>query len=1393
MTARWTVIPAAAGTGKTTRLVQEYLRLLADGCDPRRIVAITFTRKSAGELLERVSEVLWAVLAHRHGDTRPAALDALARRGKDLGFYGSWAPADAAVIEQALAALSEAPVSTIDSFVHTLLTEHLLDAALPLPDGTTVPLDLPLPTGADPQPALEEAARRVLIEWGDAGDPRLDTLTRHHSLADLRVLATQPPPVAPPSATKELLGALAHAFTGRIEPSRRASGLRGAVLEALGLRKPRATWVNLIATKLSVDGPAPSELATWLSEGGDAPPALSTLWPALAKKLPTAKARPWPPRAGEHLLAAMQGAGVADPRAHVISLLGKNAAEDPAAALQKSVNKGGQSYVAEAASWLVAGEGLPPAAFAAACANLKAPKRKEVPGLADLLFPSSELEQHLAAEGAPARELLLRELGLAMPTHAFEAPLRKKLLAGSEGLAGPLAIWLAGDDDAAPPVLVPALGGLNKAGRTVASARLLGTDPAVELEAWPVSLQVAVAGAKVAIDLEEVAKATKAPFDDPAAWGLADTLRSDLDALRRIVRSRGLRLAAERSSLGYEQLLDAAIALCRGAAGEATHPLRTRFDALLVDEVQDSSPAQIDLYEAMVATMPALKAIAVGDGRQSIYAFRGAEPQGLARLLASATVPEGAQTLRNWRSVPRLVDAQKSLFGPTLSHATDDQGLEPLEALDSLKAGRSEPAGAAARPVTIVTPLGASQGEEAIDPDDIGAASLELRAVERFAQHLRETWAERAKQEAAGEIDAGWRRESAAVLAPSWRKAGEACALLRGWLGPDEEGRPRAWVESGAGWTAGRVARDLRILLAAMLDRSNAVAWLGVWKHPMIGLSDRALALARGGHGLVVENGEVPAWLGHTGWLLDAQALTNPHDPRDIAAFERARPALCAAIDDLGRRGPAEAMEGLARTLRWRELLAVSPQDDALAHLELALDWIRDLEAAGQSTPEVLMTMTAEQGSDPPRLSLERPEPHVACMTVHGAKGLKWNDVLVIGVGRQPRDSVDPEPLAVRIAGRALQIVPGVLDPAGALAPGPDPHSGLFTALASRRKQEEAVRLAYVAITRAAESVTFSMPLKGSGRARKALVEAWTPTLTEEGTIEPTLDGVRWEPWQEPVLPSLPTGRAVTPTGKPLSTPMDPARSWIRSSPSSLSRGLTPTERKDLGLRVARSALADGKTHDGLDDFHQAPAILKADATRCGDIAHGWMAAWSFEGAPDRARAAAYLDRVWGMADATVADWLVALSARVEADANNPLLRLVRKPGVERFVEWSLLGESKLGDPEQPWLLAGSADLVLRDASAPKERRWTILDFKAGNKHIGSGRKREEATTKADRLLEEASLRGYAAQLEGYRAMLDGALQTRKAWAGEGVGDVGLWFPRRGSAMWWGPLARGDG
>lgn len=142
----------------------------------------------------------------------------------------------------------------------------------------------------------------------------------------------------------------------------------------------------------------------------------------------------------------------------------------------------------------------------------------------------------------------------------------------------------------------------------------------------------------------------------------------------------------------------------RGPAARAR--LRDRFDVVLVDEFQDTDPEQWDVVRLGFAEAGAT-VVLIGDPKQAIYAFRGAEVH--AYLAARHHAQTHATLGINWRSDQRLIDACGALWsGAQLGH-----------------------------PAIVAHPVTAAPGHEAPGltgaPDD---AALRMRIVRRADGHV---------------------------------------------------------------------------------------------------------------------------------------------------------------------------------------------------------------------------------------------------------------------------------------------------------------------------------------------------------------------------------------------------------------------------------------------------------------------------------------------------------------------------------------------------------------------------------------------------------------------------------------------------------------------------------
>lgn len=856
------------------------------------------------------------------------------------------------------------------------------------------------------------------------------------------------------------------------------------------------------------------------------------------------------------------------------------------------------------------------------------------------------------------------------------------------------------------------------------------------------------------MSLWDVVLALQYPFDAEGHVQLADRIREVLHELRQEVVGEGLRQAARSGELGHDELLEAAVALCRNPPPR----LCNRFRALLVDEVQDANPGQLRLYRAL-ASLPGDRPIAsyfVGDVRQSIYLFRNAEPQGLLEFerdsLKSGRAPIELGT--NFRSAPQLVQAQRDLFA-AIDEPMRIRRWNPPPSLENLQFHEGN-ADLHLDPAVHKPP----DPVWLVHGHEIDVAEADRRALFTFLGRVRAAW----------EREAGADTDTAVVLTGTWRQAEEACRQLRRWAGSDDI----AYVDGGSGWTTSRVGTDVAMLLRALRDPTDDVAWLGVWKHPSIGLTDGAFARIRAGEGLVSYGPEGPEAAADRcrvlGWVIDADALGPPHDTVDRGVFARVRNPLRHARATLGRRGTAELLDSLVTEFHWRTVLAAGPGGaDDVAQLEVLLDWVRRQDQEGVP-PEIVIERLEDPRSELPHVHLSRSGQHILCTTTFQSKGLAWDHVCCLGLGRVSGAVRGHEPAWMSLHGRRVRLEGVHFDPYGGITPFLDPLGRLAQRLHQHRQGEESARLAYVALTRARRSVTVGLPTKGRARdidVSTLIRDAWlAPAFRGEGVAKISVGPLR-------ANEELPTGWATAdPDVDALWVPPLIGPGWLERSPSSIGAHLDGGERfehaRDTVRRVRRAeGLWVGHADivpPGQDPRNGRPLaghpLAGVRPSDWGEIAHGWLARWAFQGDVDPTEVSRYLGEAWGRPDAMARDWVVAICERLQA-TRGPLWELVTEPDATLHFELPLVGlGTQLG---RDVLLTGRTDLVVEHP----EQGTTIVDFKAGSR----------SPTSYDDLIEAAGLKTYAPQLDAYaeafRAM------------GRPVRAVALWFVRTGTSVQW--------
>ncbi len=523
----------------------------------------------------------------------------------------------------------------------------------------------------------------------------------------------------------------------------------------------------------------------------------------------------------------------------------------------------------------------------------------------------------------------------------------------------------------------------------------------------------------------------------------AATIERLLPALARFTAA-GVDERRERGVLEFHDLLVFARDMLR-ANPAVRVALADRFQTLLIDEFQDTDPLQLDIAFLLAAADPAApppddwravalaegKLLIVGDPKQSIYGFRGADisvwDEARSRFEGNTV-----QLAQNFRTVPTIVEWVNGVFAEVIGEGRPSS-QPPYQ-----------PLAAAREPVTkgpAVVLLGGPDSDARIDD----LRTREAADIARLVRLLRdERWQLVDQTKAGGTRPV--RFADVAILLPTRTALGHIERALDGAGVPYRiESRSLVWATD--------IVRDLLAVLAAIDDPSDDVAVVAALRSPGFACSDVDLLDWRAAGGRWDHRRDAPETIA---------------DDHPVAHAMAALRAYHAVRND----GPVNLL--VERIVRERHLVELTfgqrrPRDH-WRRLRFVIDQARAfVEAGGRSLGEFVAwaaIQTAEGATVVETPAPEADDDAVRILTIHGSKGLEFPVVVLTGLGTRlqlegPRVVWAPDRPEVAVGPKDRRFsTPGFGDAA---------------VDADRAALDEGHRLLYVAATRARDHLVVGL------------------------------------------------------------------------------------------------------------------------------------------------------------------------------------------------------------------------------------------------------------------------------------------------------------------------------
>ncbi len=514
--------------------------------------------------------------------------------------------------------------------------------------------------------------------------------------------------------------------------------------------------------------------------------------------------------------------------------------------------------------------------------------------------------------------------------------------------------------------------------------------------------------------------------------------------------------------------------------------VQERIGALLVDEFQDTNRVQLEIVlllaekregsprqlgeqratpELEMPLEPGLLC-AVGDRKQSIYDFRGADVS-VFEVLAKKIEAEGGRRIylrSNRRSSPDLLTYFNHTFAGLMSVRPEARGYEVAYHPETDDQTPVRPRRIGPPPVDWLVFQCGDTSEE-----------CRLREADAVARRIRELLSQDSPP-VVEQPDGSMRQARGKDIALLFRRFTYVEAYRQALVRNGVAHR----ILRGRGFYGAQEVLDLASALALIADPGDVLSLAAVLRSPLVCISDPSLvklSAACGGK-LSLRRLLDPA----TQVIADLPSNEKERCERFLALY----PKLRRERDRLGIR---TLLRVLLSTTQYPVAIAGTPfGEQALANIEKLLDLAGRWDRGGKGDcAEFSGELIDLADSDPTEAQADTLDDSdqraVQLLTIHQAKGLEWPIVFLPDMAAQKSRS---QASIVFDRQHGLAVRMPVAD--GLDAPRP-PRFARATAELSRREDAEYLRLLYVALTRARDRLVLSGQASRSAKTWRGLLE----------------------------------------------------------------------------------------------------------------------------------------------------------------------------------------------------------------------------------------------------------------------------------------------------------------